>query len=116
MGKHLSFSIDIDGLDDIKKELEKLQKGVSLDEMKMWCKTIEDRAKIDCPEEHKEHVKLDCSTRGISGEIGIHYDADSKEALTHIKNAIQMHLNSMPIMVQEYFKIILEDMEKHIKS
>ena len=112
----MSFNIDFDGLDDIKKELEKMQKGVSHNEIKTWCKKIEDEAKLDCPEEYKEYIKLDCETRGILGENGFTYDTRSKEALIHLKKTVQKNLASMSFTTQMFFQELVEDIENVIKT
>jgi hypothetical protein len=45
----MSFDIDIKGLDDLKRELEKMREGMTPSIVEDWCKRIESEAKENCP-------------------------------------------------------------------
>lgn len=46
----MSFRIDIEGLDELQRELERMQEGLTVPEVDRWCKIIETQAKETCPE------------------------------------------------------------------
>lgn len=113
----MSFRIDIDGLDDLKKELERLSQQpaepVSILEVNVWCKKILSQAKLNCPEEKIAEIKLECVEKAGFEGIGFSY-SESKELLPFLREAILINLPNMSPNTQMVFEELLKDIQQTI--
>jgi hypothetical protein len=111
----MSFGIDIDGLDDLKKELERLSQQpvvpVSILEVNNWCKKIVSQAKLNCPDEKKAEIRLECVEKADFEGVGFSY-SESKELLPYLRDAILINLPNMSPITKMVFEVLLKDVQQ----
>lgn len=108
----MSCDIEIKGLKELQRELERMKEGLTLSKVNQWCKRIEAQAKQNCPEEHRESINIDAVQAG-PGRFDIQLKAQ-KEALPHVRTAIKSNLSSMPITTRALFETVLKNIEQKI--
>lgn len=110
----MSFDIEIKGLEELQRELKRMQEGLTVPTLNQWCKRIEHQARMNCPEEYKESISINAVHR----EPNI-FDIElkaAKETLPHIRDAIQQNLSSMPITTRALFEVLLKDINHRMQE
>jgi hypothetical protein len=110
----LSFDIEIKGLKELQRELEELKEGLTLSTVDHWCKKIENQAKLNCPEEHRNSIELTAIQIG-SNRFDIRLKG-AREALPYLERAIQANLSSMPLTTKALFDVLLRNVEQKISE
>jgi len=108
----LPFDIEIKGLKELQRELERMQEGLTVPAVDQWCKRIEAQAKLNCPEQYRESININAVHAG-PGRFDIQLKA-AKEALPYVRDAIRTNLSSMPITTRALFEVFLKNVEQRI--
>ena len=106
----MSFRIDIKGLEELQRTLEELREGLTLPTLNRWCRKIESEAKISCPQEYRESIRLTVVQIGAD-KFDIEFKA-SKGALSSVKQAIRANLPIMPLTTKALFEVLLKKIEE----
>ena len=111
----MSFKIDVSGLDELEKEIEEMQQGLSLSSLQHWAQEIETTARTlaqRSPSDAIESIGVEVlETEPKTFEVKAH---GQERALPFIAEATRIVLHDMPITSQAVFESFLDELEKSI--
>lgn len=97
----MKFGFDVKGMDDVKKTLEALGKGINSYELNQWACIVETTARQEC---NTNNIKL--TAEGYN----IHIQYDDEKSKECIIRAINRHVHLMPLLLQGIFRKLADDM------
>lgn len=108
----MGFDIRIDGLDNFARELEKLNQGLSDQELNFWCERISNEIKLNAPEGLGESLVMKVSLNAeLTPELELSYHPTLGELII---STIQIYLNQMPMTTQAFFSKVIEIIQEKL--
>ena len=101
----MEFGINVKGMNDIMRSLDKLSKGIDPQELARWAKTCETMAKKLCNDNMH-----DITLRSREKELDLSIK-DKKSALCLVR-AIETNLPLMPLFIQGVFTKLASDLRQ----
>lgn len=100
----MKFGIHVKRMEEVRNSHYELGKDIQPQELSQWTEMVERTAKEICGD-----TTDDMELRADGKDLHIRYKEDkSKECLI---KAIERHLNSMPILLQDIFKKLADDIK-----
>lgn len=106
----MGFEIRIEGLEEFKRELKRMEEGLSLDVLKKWCKRVLNEARINAPQRLGEEIQLDAIGKGPN-KFDIKFNAP-KETIPYIESSIRRNLMQMPNTTRGFFEKLLKQIKE----
>jgi hypothetical protein len=100
------FKVEVKGLEEMQRTLRDLQRSIDPNTFNEWADHVGRAAKQICNDPDCKRIKL---TKTGLGQV--EYEFADREAIDCVIQAINRHLNSMPIVQQEIFKRLITEFE-----
>jgi len=109
----MSISIDIDGFDKLKRELESLERGLSFETIDFWTNRLLNDVKLTGPPNLVEQVEIK-AIRNSEGNIEIEFHSPL-ELIEIIIETVRKYLSEMPLTTRVFFEKFIEVVENKAK-
>jgi hypothetical protein len=103
----VGFKIETKGLDDIQKMIKDIGKSIDPNTFTDWTDRVGRTAKQICNDPDCKRIKINKIAPGK-----VNFEFADKEAIDCVNQSIQSHLHSMPPIIQEEFKLMMDEFEK----
>jgi hypothetical protein len=105
----MGFGIKIDGLDDLARELERMNRGLGEPELNLWCQRISNDIKLKAPEGMAETLVMEVSiTSEQNPELKLSFAPKLAELIIE---TIQLYLIEMPLTTRAFFEAVIKSVE-----
>ena len=102
----MSFRIDIRGLDKLKRELESLEQGLTVETIDFWCRRILNDVRLKTDDELANSLVLE-SRKTSNGEVEILFSSP-QELINSIIETSKLYLPEMVITTRVFFEKFIE--------
>lgn len=110
----MSFNFRIEGLDEAIKEIEKLQKGTSLEYLELWCSRISNDVKLRASDEDIKSFIFDAK---LGEDNNPQFELNFTEGIGGLLiDIIKGYLSEMPITTRVVFEKLINIIEKKVSS
>lgn len=106
----MSFEFRINGLEELNRKIDEMQKGLTLPYLKFWCERITNDVKLNSIEELSERFTLDVF---LDEDENPQFNFSSPPELIPLTvDSITNYLNDMPITTKALFETLMNIIEK----
>jgi len=110
----MSITIDIDGIDKLKRELESMEQGLKFEAIDFWCKRIVNDIKLNTSLETAERLVME-AVPNADGNVEIKFSSPP-ELISLVGETIRRYLPDMPITTRAFFRKFIEIVEEKAKE
>lgn len=106
----MGFEFRINGLEELERKIDEMQKGLTLPYLEFWCERISSDVKLNSTEELGERFTLEVF---LGEDENPQFKFNSPPELVQLViDSIKNYLNDMPITTKALFETLLNVIEK----